>query len=1055
MKVLVSKVPKMGSFISGSPSIQLFLSSVGLGCVVVAELLRPGTVQNYLAAAGFLGLFLASLLVLFGSKSDGLSEEKVLAPFAVSGSGATWSWTICGLGAAGVAIAQSWFRAGTVIAGGDITPPVGTAWIERLFSNFGWTGANLGGPMNNQVQLPWAVISWVTRELGGSGALAQRVWFSLLVAAILMGAGALARALEFSPVGGVVVAVLYFFNPMTMSQVGINDVYLLSMALLVTLPAAVISYGKSKLKLWQFCALFSLSAPFIGFLYENPPTLGMVAIFTLITPLVVWFKSGRHSAIRSIRGLICAGFLLVAVSAYWLVPSWLTLSTVATGNISGLSSWAFTESRSTLANGFWLNTTWGWAFPQYYPFAVGFRKFPLVLIRAIEPLIGFSGLVYLNVSTRLDRESQRFVSISALGALIIILFSGGTRFPGSIIFDPLYNLPYGWLLKEPGRFLVIAALGYALLGGLFVERIIGHLGKYPASANSLLSKLSPKGYFPKVAVVAIIFILAIVSGFPLLTGSVVPGPRSGFPSVHVKVPSYWTTTAGYLNSKAAPKGSLLVLPSDDFYQMPYTWYYGNDSFIVNLLRRHVVVPSSQGYEATSNELLGAIKLVTSSILSRNWTLTNRLFSAMNTPIILVRGDINSNFSGRSITSPRLLVAALQQDPRVKSIYHSGPLTVFQFLTVNRSVSTKFVTVNSNSPNLRDLSALPSGSNLVSSRPINGHISLFQVPSSGWNMNLTSLSKSISLPTGWSYSVRSQNSGQPINDGKVIQDSAKNGHSAISTVQVPFSNNLRDLGNFTASDWGPVGNCDNATPLKSNSTVFGYTVEKGVVPGGNSALVLKSNTDSACVSKTINWTGGPILLNLWVRSLGGAPPRLCIWEEPIGRCAATPPLPNNRDWTSYATAVNLSPKIKKLMVFLYADSINLKTVSVEEYGGLTIRSLSSSPHILLVGTPATNGASIRLFKFNTGYSPKWIGPKSAQHVIVDGMRNGWLVSSASTKAISPYYDTLENEILDEILLAVVAAILSWLAFWITRSRASVVWSYCRNVGVVLFKRKSNF
>src|SRR6185437_15570824 len=74
----------------------------------------------------------------------------------------------------------------------------------------------------------------------------------------------------------------------------------------------------------------------------------------------------------------------------------------------------------------------------------------------------------------------------------------------------------------------------------------------------------------------------IAPGFPLMTGAIAPNSRPVLPPSHVSVPGYWTAMASYV-SGSAPPGNLLVLPEDDFYQMPYTWgYYGADSFITNL-----------------------------------------------------------------------------------------------------------------------------------------------------------------------------------------------------------------------------------------------------------------------------------------------------------------------------------------------------------------------------------------------------------------------------------------------------------------------------------------
>jgi hypothetical protein len=371
-------------------------------------------------------------------------------------------------------IAQTWFRSGTAIADGDIAPPIGTAWIGRIFSIYGWSGANLGGPIANQGQLPFAMLDEIVHLAGGSGALAQRVWLSLLIAAIFVAGAVLARTLSMSPLAGLVVGVVFFVNPMTLSQVNIYIVYLVGMILVAVLPAASIAYARGSLKLWQLNVAFAFAAPFVGLSFANPPLVGMLAVALFATPLLIWARFDRAAATKCFGGVLVAGAVLGAVSSYWLIPSLLQVSqSTATGTLSSFSRWGFTESRSTLANGFWLNTVWGWSFGNYYPYAYLFKQVPLILVRPLFAFLSFLGLTLGCAGSRSKRNTgvTRLVGLLSVLVLGLILLSNGTRSPGFLLFDPLYHLPYGWLLQEPGRFLLVGALGSALLMGLLVDRM--------------------------------------------------------------------------------------------------------------------------------------------------------------------------------------------------------------------------------------------------------------------------------------------------------------------------------------------------------------------------------------------------------------------------------------------------------------------------------------------------------------------------------------------------------------------------------------------------------
>lgn len=1003
-------------------SARVITALIGLAGVTWAEILPPGLLQSVLADIGFVGLVVAAALVLLiRSPQTTTRSEHAQDPQV-----AIWRWTILGLGLAGALIIQIWFQSGTAIARGDVPPPIGTAWVGRIFSTFGWSGGTLGAPTNNQGLLPWATVSWVTDRLGGSGALAQRIWLSLLVAAILMAAGALTRSLRLSPMAGVVVALLYFFNPMTMSQVGFNDVFLTAMVLVAALAAAVISYGNCQIRLWQLGVVFIVAAPFVGYAYNNPPVVGMLALTTGVTPLLAWTRFGRDAARRSFLGVLIGGTLLVGASAFWLIPSWVALASVASGNLSALSAWGFTESRATLTNGLWLNATWGWSFSEYFPYAAAFGRFPLDLVPPLVPLIAFSGLALRHVSSGFGHGTARLRGLLSLGVLGVIFLSTGTRPPGNLLFDPLYHLPHGWLLREPGRFLIVAALGYALLAGLLVDQLHKPMTMRLPAVRRLFGQRGALRLSSSALVAVTIITVALIASFPLWTGATVAGPVQGFPSDHVKIPTYWDATVHYLNSSSSPRGSLLVLPPDDFYQMPYTWYYGNDGFIANALDRHVVEPSPQGYYTVSAELLNATQFEATAILDHNWNEASRILTAIGTPILLVRGDIETDFSGRSIVSPAALAAALVKDPEMELIYHNGRLSLYELRAAYRQAPTNFATVNTSRPDLHNLSLIPRRTVLVTSAPRPGHIALFQLPSSDtWQSGSTSLSTQLTVPVGWNYSVTPVGSG--LFEGAkvtIVKTFALREYEV--RIQVPLGRSLISDGNFSAGTWGPVGNCNGFQPIKPPEVLRASTIAH-VAPGGASALELTASIDSACVGKTLSWHGGAVRLSLWERSLLGAPTRLCVWEEPINRCAALAPLPVGKGWNRYTTAFRPDSGTTKILLFLYADAVSAGKPSSEQYAGVTVRPLSAVPNVV-VGTPTMGSTPGRIVTFGTGYSPQWIGPSGAKHVVVDGMRNGWIISSTAATRIVPDYLATSHELLDEALLTAAMALITIALWW---------------------------
>ena len=1006
------------------------VATLGLVAVAVAELLRPGSLQNVLSGVGWFGLLVAAVSLLVSRRSSSVAGNDELE-VNVSGSARSWRWAFVGLGIFGFFVAQTWFRSGTAIAGGDIAPPIGTAWIGRIFSSFGWSGSNLGGPIANQGQLPFAMLDEIVHLAGGSGALAQRVWFTWLIVAIFIAGAALARSIGMSPLAGVVVGIVFFVNPMTMSQVGSNDVYLVAMVLVAALPAAIIAYARGILKLWQLNLAFALAAPFVGFSFANPPIVGMLAVALLSTPLLVWARFDRAAAAKCFGGVLVAGAVLGAVSSYWLIPSLFQITqSAATQALSGLSGWGFTESRSTLANGLWLNTTWGWSFSEYYPYAYLFRQVPLVLVRTLLPLLAFAGLALRSSEGEDGRMmgSTRLMGLLSLLVLGLILLSNGTRTPGFLLFDPLYHLPYGWLLQEPGRFLLIGALGYALLIGLLIDRMRSRF-RLRAADDSDGRILSTHG-LPAKSTALVAIAVALAAGFPLWTGAVIPGPRNGFPSSHVVVPKYWGRTASYLNSTKAPPGAVLVLPADDFYQMPYTWYYGNDGFIPNLLDRHVVVPSGQGYDSTSEELLNAVQIEDSALISHNWLEASRVLEAIGTPIILVRGDINSSFPGRSIVSPRALSNALAVDPYMHAVHTFGLLSLYKANRSHYRSPTNFATVASKTPGLGVLDTLPPRTALITSKPQIGHEVVASLPPlQNWKISNHDLLTRFVLPGADLLTVRDAQPGSSVFRVGTLLHHGKQ-RERVGTVSLAHVSAMLPKGSFRHGGWSPVGNCNNVIPVTSK-TLLGGGVSRTGGPFGFPILTLHASVDAACESVRLGWHGGHVFLRYWARSLSGNAPQICLWEVPVDRCAmisssSSSTISRRSGWIRYSSIVTPSQGTHVLSLFVYAYSPGNGSQSVDQYANVQALSVPSTTPPLLTGVPKADQHT-RLVVGANGFSSSVPRTPGVTHVLVDGLRNGWIGDHKVTRSSSSFF-TAHNDLYTILsfagLMAALAVVFAW-------------------------------
>ncbi len=1000
--------------------VRQLLAVIGLAGIVSAELLHSGTAQNVLGVTAVAAFGLAAVMFWWES-----ARSSTPVPGTSSGvlSGSTahaWRTTLVGLGAFGVAVTQLWFLGGATIARGDVTPPVGTAWISRLFESFAWSGNNLGAAAPGPLALPWGAVAELVHLFGGSTALADRFFISLLVAGALVAAGALFRALGFSPLAGGIGAFIYFFNPYTLTTVGFNTVFLDAMVLVPLCCAVILAWANATWRWWQAIAVFALSAPLLGYAYENPPLIGMVIAASIGAVCLSFLRWGGAAAKRAAGMFVVGGLVALAASAYWIIPAKAAISTVATHRLSSLSSWDFTQVRATLTNNFWLNAIWAWRYPTYFPFAPGFSHLPLELVRAALPALAFGVLARRRLPAR---WMTRVAAGVAVAALLLLLFATGTRQPGAVIFDFFYSLPYGWLFQTPGRFLLLGGLAYGLLACALVDS-----SKARRQPDDVIAKEPARGAgrdsLSRSLVAVVCLLVAGSSAYPLMTGSVVPGAIKPFPSQHVTVPKYWLSTFSYLN-RQHDQSPLLVLPPDDFYQMPYRWYYGTDGFIVNALRRHVVVPNAQEYTSASAELMSAVRLEARALLRRQFTLAYRTLVALGTPDVLVRGDIVSGFPGRDIVPPAALFHALAEDPAMIMMWHSGPLAVYGTRNPFPTHLSGFATINNNTPNLNALTLVRAGRALVSSSPVPGHESIIQLPGLGsWHLSGQRLTVSETLPADWTYHAVALGSHgvYPPRESHMLVRWRPRAHQVGLAARLGRS--LISDGQFLGGPWqAQVGNCNDVAPVGPHGLVARVVRQAG--PGRSPALELIARADAACEAQKLRWTRGPLLLSMEVRSLEGANVKVCLWEIPENQCAPMSQPSAGRSWHRYARVVAAPARTKEILLFLYADYQG-GSKSVDEYARVVARALPAIPTVMLVGRPKHPSGGLRLTATSTGYSTAWHA--EGRHVRVDGLRNGWLARRRMPVASATFTPAV-NELRDEIGLALVAAAAAAAASWL--------------------------
>jgi arabinofuranan 3-O-arabinosyltransferase len=702
-----------------------------------------------------------------------------------------------------------------------------------------------------------------------------------------------------------------------------------------------------------------------------------------------------------------------------MVPAVIHLSGFAGSQLVGLSTWAWTEGRATLRNAFWLNNFWGWSYPEYFPYAAAYNGLLLRVAEFAMPAIAFASLaigvsVSSGVRAFLHDNGLRLAVAASSVALVVIFISTGTNPPGNVVFSHLLNLPYGWLLREPGRFLLLVALAYAVLSGALVRALINTQSVLQFARSRRVSL----GLF-SVGLVPALLAASICVGFPLYTGAVVPDSRPHLPPVHVAVPAYWTSMARYVDGLPV-QGAVLVMPPDDFYQMPYTWgYYGTDNFVVDLFHRHVVIPNGQGYLPASSQLLDAVDLTAQSILHGDWREAEALVRALNAPLILVRRDIDTSIPTRSITSPRDLAAALDLAPNFVRQRQIGSLDLYALVGGTRDLvlGTNFATVNTPTPDLRLLSMLPTEQALVTSESQPGVSNVVQAPPVElWDASGGALVWSPKTPPGWNYRI------VDLDSTKVIPLDRPGAVSAApSPMRVEYQPDATNVvrvslpaqtvissGNFSNPQWGPVTDCSAFNPGQART---GAKVIADGAPGGGPALELSASAGTACTSSVSKaWKKGPVVVSLMTHVIQGASPRIClreITEDASGtvknaRCLQLPAIPDQAGWATYRASVTPDKQATKIVLYLYADGGGSANRTVVEYANLQVLEVPALPAIALLSVPAERQTpAVQLALVHSSFSTMWQPSVGGRHVLVDGMLNGWLVSPGVQKFSASY------------------------------------------------------
>jgi hypothetical protein len=208
------------------------------------------------------------------------------------------------------------------------------------------------------------------------------------------------------------------------------------------------------------------------------------------------------------------------------------------------------------------------------------------------------------------------------------------------------------------------------------------------------------------------------------------------------------------------------------------------------------------------------------------------------------------------------------------------------------------------------------------------------------------------------------------------------------------------GDFSYGPWTTVGDC-NASVGAADAGITSALLPRAT-PTGLPALRLTAGADLACEDQGVAWTGGAMLVHMLVRHVSGAPPSICLAQSGIGGCTTVPPLPVSNGWEVYQGYATPDAGTETVRLQLYSNGTG-SGPTVNDYADVMLYNIPDLPHVFLVGTPVPR-SPLSMVVQRDSYDGDWSGPPGSQHVVANGIENGWVGSGPPAAASISYKPT---------------------------------------------------
>ncbi|AGL14297.1 hypothetical protein [Actinoplanes sp. N902-109] len=883
-------------------------------------------------------------------------------------------------------IVSRWFRTGTFIAAGDMGAFIRRGWAPE--ANWAWNHQTTGAGSAGYVMARGFefILIWLCRAAGLTEYSAQWLYYICIYGLVGFGVAYLAGAFVRNQAAIVTAGCFGLLNGFFLTRLPnpLNIISVGSVALITGIAMRVASGRRVPTPIAGF-ALMPTS-----FLSFNPPMLVVAYAWAVGgTPILAWLVLGRAPAVRLLKWFVAASPWAIVLNAYWLVPLAQSYTggggATANATFTDPTNWSWSQVNNLPPNILTMVANWAWFRPQYLPFAVDLDRPWWVWIRYLLPAVVF--LAPLLAPRRLRRVAFGLIFL----ILVFVFLAKGLRPPLSQLNLFLYlHAPGFWLFREPmsklGQLLVSF---FGVMLAISVEGMLLRLRTWP--------RTRVPGWAQRFAYggSALPLLLVLAYPYPLYTGGVMPDERPTQPSTHVRVPPEWWNLAAHIDADPRP-GKVLVLPLDDYYQMPTTWgFFGVDS-IANLLIQHPVIqPKPDGYFGDGAGFSADVHAVETALLAGDLTPVPKLLDAIGASRVIVRHDLLRGLPNRYFADDRILGDAMARVPGA-ALAVDGTLQLWDFTggtsptlrTYDRlldaparaaagaavlgTVDTRTAIAARPDTSVAALSPQVDDTAVVTPDVVHWPVPAVDKGSPSTTVDLTAGSYTLAqraragavlqprLDTATGRLVLRDPTvvkvdGEPVSTrpdlvvpmpkGREIL-AIGSGNRTVSlddpaahpTIQVGAATKLTLYARATTpadvTGYAPVFDCNNYEPRP-----WGMLGLRQTITG--STVRLSAADHAACTKVVVRQaTAGKVYrIRLQYRHVTGARPQICLWQTNSAGCelAARPLLDD--DWNTYQGFVTMDELSTELQIILHADvGERLKPKTVTEYRNLQVDAL---------------------------------------------------------------------------------------------------------------------